>query len=160
MTGAILYTHTAIGRRATIGHYAIVREQNQIGDDLKLWSYSVVDYGCRIGHRVKIHHHVYIAQYSRIEDDVFIAPGTRLANDRWPGQGSPVLTGPRICEGAQVGINVSINPGVTIGAHALIGAGSVVTKDIPPYAVAYGNPARVRGDVRELAQPTRLTART
>lgn len=153
MTGAILYTHTVIGQRAQIGHYAIVREENRIGDDLKLWAYSVIDYGCRIGHRVKIHHHVYVGQYSQIDNDVFIAPGVVLANERYPGQGPPQFDAPHLETGAQIGINVSIAPGVTIGAHALVGSGSVVTKDVPAYAIAYGNPARIHNDVRQLAHP-------
>ena len=157
MAGAILYTHTVIGRRASIGHYAIIREENRIGDDVNVWGYSVIDYGCYIGDRVKIHHHCYVAQHSTIEDEVFIAPGVILANDKYPGQGTPRLEGPRICVGAQVGINVSVTPGAIIGAHALIGSGSVVTQEIPPYAIAYGNPARVHGDVRTLALTAQRT---
>ena len=154
MVGAILYTHTVIGHRASVGHYAIVREENEIGDDLKLWPYSVIDYGCRVGHRVKIHHHVYVGQYTQIEDDVFMAPGVMVANERYPGQGTPRFDAPRIGTGAQIGVNVSVTPGVIIGAHALIGSGSVVTKNVPPHAVAYGNPARVHGDVRTVGRTT------
>jgi acetyltransferase-like isoleucine patch superfamily enzyme len=104
-----------------------------------------VDYDCTIGDGVKIHCNCYVAQYSTIEDDVFLAPGVVLANDPHPGAPDPkrCMKGPTIRRGAQIGCNVTILPAVVIGEHALIGAGSVVTRDIPARSLAYGNPARV-----------------
>jgi acetyltransferase-like isoleucine patch superfamily enzyme len=123
-----------------------------IGDDVSVWSNSVIDYGCRIGNRVKIHCNCYVAQYTELEDDVFLAPGVTIANDLYPGdrRSAELMAGPRIGAGAQIGVNVTILPFVRIGTGALIGAGSVVTRDIPAVVVAFGNPAVPRRMVAEL----------
>ena len=63
----------------------IIREDCLIGDDVAIWSNTVVDYGCRIGDRVKIHSNCYVAQFTELEDDVFLAPGVTIANDLFPG---------------------------------------------------------------------------
>ena len=120
------------------------RDQNIIGDDLRIWGNAVIDYGCRIGNNVRIHNQVYVSQFTSIEDDVFLAPGVILANDIHPGcpDSLECMEGPHIKRGAQIGINVTILPRVVIGERAVIGAGSVVTKDIPPGVVVYGNPAQ------------------
>jgi acetyltransferase-like isoleucine patch superfamily enzyme len=152
LSGAIVYNGTVLGENGILGHHAIVREQNIIGDHFSLWNNSVVDYGCRIGNRVKIHCNVYVAQYTVLEDDVFLAPGVMIGNDPHPGCSfsSQCMRGPHICRGAQVGVNVTILPFVTIGEGALIGAGAVVTHDIPAGMLAYGNPARPVRSVHEL----------
>ena len=151
-SGTVLYDGTTIGRRLQTGHGVVIREACEVGDDVSVWSNSVIDYGCRIGDRVKIHCNCYVAQYTELEDDVFLAPGVTIANDLYPGDGrsAQLMAGPRICAGAQIGVNVTILPFVRIGAGALIGAGSVVTRDIPARAVAFGNPAVVRHTVAEL----------
>lgn len=148
--GSVIYAGVQIGSGFQTGHYVIVREESEIGDDVRIWNLSVIDYGAKIGNRVKIHNHVYVCQGAILEDDVFLAPGARLANDRYP-PGRQVLDWecPVIKKGAQIGMNVTILPGVVIGEGAMIGAGSVVTKDVPAYTVAYGNPAQPRGDVRK-----------
>jgi acetyltransferase-like isoleucine patch superfamily enzyme len=151
-SGTVLYDGTTIGRCLQTGHGVVIREGCEVGDDVSVWSNSVIDYGCRIGDRVKIHCNCYIAQYTELDDDVFLAPGVSIANDLYPGDGrsAQLMAGPRICAGAQIGVNVTILPFVRIGAGALIGAGSVVTRDIPAGVVAFGNPAVVRRAVAEL----------
>jgi acetyltransferase-like isoleucine patch superfamily enzyme len=153
--GTIIYTGSVIGARLTTGHNVVIREQNLIGDDVSIWSNSVIDYGCRIGNRVKIHCNCYVAQFTILEDDVFLAPGVSIANDLYPGdpESARQMRGPKIGAGAHIGVNVTILPYVEIGTGALIGAGSVVTRDIPSGCVAYGNPARPRGrrsDLRDI----------
>lgn len=145
LSGAVIYAGSRIGRGATIAHYSIIREENTIGDNFCFWNNSVVDYGCRIGDNVKIHCNVYIAQFSEIEDDVFVGPGTVMINDLHPkcSFSKKCLKGPHIKKGAVIGANVTINPFVVVGERAVIGAGSVVTKDVPDRAVVCGNPARV-----------------
>ena len=89
-----------------------------IGDDVSIWSNTVVDYGCRIGDRVKIHSNCYIAQYTEIGDDAFLAPGVTIANDLYPGQAATrreLMSGPSIGAGAQIGVNVTVLPYVRIG---------------------------------------------
>jgi acetyltransferase-like isoleucine patch superfamily enzyme len=151
-SGTVLYDGSAIGRRLETGHGVVIREGCEIGDDVSVWSNSVIDYGCRIGNRVKIHCNCYVAQYTELEDDVFLAPGVTAANDLYPGdrRSAERMAGPKIGAGAQIGVNVTILPFVRIGAGALIGAGSVVTRDIPAAVVAFGNPAVPRRMVAEL----------
>lgn len=151
-SGTVLYEGTTIGRHLETGHGVVIREACQVGDDVSVWSNSVVDYGCRIGDRVKIHCNCYVAQYTELDDDVFLAPGVTIANDLYPGdeRSAQLMAGPRIGARAQIGVNVTILPYVRIGSGALIGAGSVVTRDIPEGVVAFGNPAVVRRRVADL----------
>ena len=151
-SGTVLYDGSTIGRGLQTGHGVVIREGCDVGDDVSVWTNSVIDYGCRIGDRVKIHCNCYVAQYSELEDDVFLAPGVTIANDLYPGdqRSAQLMAGPRIGAGAQIGVNVTILPFVRIGAGALIGAGSVVTRDIPAAVVAFGNPAVPRRAVAEL----------
>jgi acetyltransferase-like isoleucine patch superfamily enzyme len=151
-SGTVLYLGSTIGARLQTGHHVVIREQNVLGDSVCVWSNSVIDYGCQIGRRVKIHTNVYIAQFSVLEEDVFVAPGVSFANDIHPGcpMSGPCMRGPTIKKGAQLGVNVTVLPYVVIGEQALIGSGSVVTHDIPARAVAYGNPARVVGRIEQL----------
>ena len=151
-SGTVLYDGTTIGSGLQTGHGVVIREGCQIGADVSIWSNSVVDYGCRIGDRVKIHCNCYLAQYTELESDVFLAPGVVIANDLYPGdeRSAQLMAGPMIGAGAQVGVNVTILPFVRIGAGALIGAGSVVTRDIPAGVVAFGNPAVPRREVADL----------
>lgn len=146
-SGTVLYTGSRIGRGLTTGHGVVIREECEIGDDVAVWSGSVIDYGCRLGDRVKIHTNCYVAQYSEIEDDAFLAPGVSLANDIFPGDpvSAELMLGPSIGAGAQLGVNVTVLPFVRIGEGCVVGSGSVVTRDLPDGTLAYGNPARVVG---------------
>jgi acetyltransferase-like isoleucine patch superfamily enzyme len=157
-SGTIIYGGSSIGRNLETGHNVVIREENSIGDHFCIWNNSTIDYGCHIGSKVKIHNKVYVAQFTFIEDDVFLAPGVTLANDIHPGcpESLKCMRGPYIKRGAQIGINVSILPRVIIGEYAVIGAGSVVTKDIPDRMVAYGNPARVAGRIEDMICTTNL----
>jgi acetyltransferase-like isoleucine patch superfamily enzyme len=160
-SGTVIYDGTTIGRCLQTGHGVVVREACEIGDDVSIWSNSVVDYGCRIGDRVKIHCNCYVAQFTELESDVFLAPGVTIANDLYPGdqRSARLMAGPRIGAGAQIGVNVTVLPFVRIGAGALIGAGSVVTRDIPAAVVAFGNPAVARCRVADLPpMETRVVA--
>ncbi|MBN2056284.1 N-acetyltransferase [bacterium] len=151
-SGTVIYEGTTIGEYLETGHNVVIREQNRLGDKVAIWNNTVIDYGCVLGDRVHLHCNIYVAQFSILEDDVFMAPGVTIANDIHPGcpQSRECMRGPTLRKGVKIGVNVTILPFVEIGENALIGSGAVVTRDIPAFAVAYGNPARVHGDVREL----------
>lgn len=151
-SNTVIYCNTTIGDGLETGHNVVIREENVIGNDFSIWNNSVVDYGCQIGNRVKLHNHIYVAQFTTIEDDVFLAPGVIIANDPHPIC-TLCMKGPTIRKGARIGVNATLLPLIEIGEYALIGSGSVVTKSIPPRSVAYGNPARVIGTVDELSCP-------
>lgn len=148
-SGTVIYLGSKIGDNLETGHNVIIREQNILGQNVSIWSNAVIDYGCVIGSDVKIHANAYIAQFTVIEDDVFIAPGVTVANDLYPVC-AKCIKGPTIKKGVKIGINVSLLPRITIGEFSLIGAGSVVTRDIPPYSLAYGVPAKVIKKVTEI----------
>lgn len=140
--GTVIYQGSRIGDNFETGHNVVIREENKLGNNVSIWSNSVIDYGCVIGNNVKIHANVYIAQFTVIEDDVFIAPCVSIANDLCPVC-TKCMKGPVIKRGARIGINSTLLPHITIGEFSLIGAGSLVTKDIPAYSLAYGSPAKV-----------------
>ncbi len=150
--GTVIYASVEIGSGFETGHNVVVREETKIGDDCAIWNNSTIDYGCVIGNRVKVHCNVYVAQYTILEDDVFLAPGVMIANDPHPFC-TKCMQGPTIRAGARVGINVTILPHVVIGENALVGAGSVVTSDVPPHTLVVGSPARVLRDVDDLECP-------
>ena len=148
-SGTVIYAGSTIGANLQTGHNVVIREQNTIGDNLNIWNNSTIDYGCSIGNMVKIHCNVYVAQFTILEDNVFLAPGVTIANDPHPLCGL-CMRGPTIKRGARIGVNVTLLSHITIGEGVLIGAGSVVTKDIPAFTVAYGNPARPVKSVHDL----------
>lgn len=147
-SGTVIYDSVRVGERLQTGHHVVIREENTLGDWVEIWTNTVIDYGCVIGSNVKIHANGYIPQYTRIEDDVFIAPGACFANDKYPL--SRNLEGPWIKKGARIGVNVTLLPGIVVGEKAVIGAGSVVTRDVPAGMVVAGSPARVFASVEDV----------
>jgi acetyltransferase-like isoleucine patch superfamily enzyme len=138
----VIYSNVRIGTGLETGHNVVIREENVIGERFRIWNNSVVDYGCIIGNNVRVHCNVYIAQYTTIEDEVFLAPGVIIANDLHPICVHD-MRGPTIKRRARISCNVTLGPEITIGESALIGAGSVVIHDVPDRAVVVGNPAKI-----------------
>ena len=121
-----------------------------IGKNTKIDAYVYIEEGVTIGDNCKVRPFVFIPTGVTIEDGVFIGPNVTFTNDKYPrSTGDWSLLKTRIKRFVSIGAGSTINPGVTVGENALIGSGSVVTKDIPSNAVAVGNPARVVGQ-REL----------
>jgi acetyltransferase-like isoleucine patch superfamily enzyme len=130
-----------------------------IGAQTKIGAFVEIQKGVVVGSRCKISSHSFLCEGVTLEDEVFIGHGVMFINDRYPRAVNPdgsLQTGADwkvmhtvVQHRASIGSNATILVGVTIGTQALIGAGAVVTQDIPPYALAYGNPARVEGDVRD-----------
>lgn len=155
--GTIIYQGSKIGDDFKTGHYTVIREEVEIGNNVSIWGGTTVDYGAKIGNNVKIHTNCYVAQYTTVEDGVFMAPGVIIGNDPHPGceYGHECMKqyAAKIKKGAQIGLNVTILPGVTIGERSLIGAGAVVAKDVPAGSVVVGNPGRVVKKVEDIECP-------
>lgn len=143
----VLYAGAILGDRVQTGHHWLVREETRIGDGCLVGSGSIIDDRCIIGDRVSIQTGVYVPTGTRIADDVFLGPRVCLTNDKKMGRGDWKLEGITIEEGARLGANCTVLPGLVIGADSVIGSGAVVTKDVPPGKIVVGNPARVLRDI-------------
>ena len=149
-TGAIVFAGSQIGARVILGDQSCVRERVEIGDDVVLGRGSYVENDTTIGAMTKIQADAYITAYSTLEEHVFIAPCVVTTNDNWMGrtkQRFGNVKGPTIRRGARIGGGAILCPAIEIGEEAFIGAGAVVTKDVPPRALMVGNPARRLRDV-------------
>lgn len=148
----VIYAGNRIGKNFQTGHKANIREENEIGDNVSIGTLSVVEHHVKIGNNVRIHTQAFVPEFTILEDDVWIGPNVVVTNAKYPL--SPgvkeSLLGPTIRKGAKIGANATILPGITIGVNALVGAGSVVTKDVPAGAVVVGNPARIIKIIEEL----------
>lgn len=142
----VIYAGNRIGDGLRTGNKANVRELNTIGDRVSIGTLSIIEHHIVIEDDVRIHSQVFIPEYSILKKSCWIGPGTVMTNARLPlhPDAKSLLRGPIIEQDAKVGAHCTLLPGVTIGARALVGAGSLVTRDIPPGMVAFGNPARPR----------------
>jgi acetyltransferase-like isoleucine patch superfamily enzyme len=151
-TGAIVFAGATIGARVILGDQSCVRERVEIGDDVVVGRGSLVENDTTIGAMTKIQADAYITAYSTLEEHVFIAPCVVTTNDNWMGRTEARfgnVKGPTIRRGARVGGGAVICPALEIGEEAFIGAGAVVTKDVPARALMVGNPARRIRDVAD-----------
>jgi acetyltransferase-like isoleucine patch superfamily enzyme len=149
-SGTIIYCDVIIGDDFQCGHNVLVREKTTIGNRVSLGTATVIEGNTSIGNNVNLQSMVYIPTNTVIEDNVFIGPNTVLTNDRYPPTGVGGLTGPKILNGAAIGANATIIPGVCIGEGSLVAAGAVVTRDVPSNKLAIGAPAKVRDLPRQM----------
>jgi acetyltransferase-like isoleucine patch superfamily enzyme len=152
-----------IGKSVTIWSYVQIREDVEIGDNTIIGSYVYIDSKVRIGKNCKIQNRALLYEPAEIAEGVFIGPGVVLTNDNYPRAINPDGTiksgidwekeGVIISKGASVGAGAICVAPVKIGEWALVGAGAVVTKDVPSFAVVVGNPARIVGWVGDEGYP-------
>ncbi|MEX5899009.1 acyltransferase, partial [Proteus vulgaris] len=134
-----------IGLNTKIWQYCIIFEGAMIGENCNICAHTLIENDVVIGNNVTIKSGVYIWDGMRIEDNVFIGPSVTFTNDIFPRskQYPEKFLNTIIKKGASIGANATILAGITLGENCMIGAGSVITKDIPANAVVIGNPARI-----------------
>jgi acetyltransferase-like isoleucine patch superfamily enzyme len=149
-TGAVVFAGSKIGERVILGDQSCIRERVTIGDDVVVGRGSLIENDTTIGSLTKIQADAYITAYSTLEDNVFIAPRVVTTNDNFMGrteQRHDLIAGPTIRRGARIGGGAVLCPGIEIGEEAFVGAGAVVTRDVPARMLVVGNPARVLREV-------------
>lgn len=151
----VIYAGTTIGRGFQSGHGTLIREHNHIGDDVSIGSHTVLEHHIEVGDGVRVHSGAFIPEYTVLEESAWVGPNAVFTNALHPvcPKAKQCLRGPRLRRGAKVGANCTLLPDIEIGELALVGAGSVVTRDVPAHAVVRGNPARVLRTIEELDCP-------
>jgi len=141
----VIYDGNVIGDDFQTGHGVLIREDNQIGNQVSIGSHSIIEHHVQIGDRVRVHSNAFIPELSVLEPECWIGPCVVVTNARYPNapHTKDKLEGVYIERLARIGAGAILLPGVRIGHGALVGAGAVVTRDVPPFAVVVGNPARV-----------------
>src|ERR687892_2282525 len=145
LAGAVVFAGSRLGRGVIVGDQACVRERCDLGDGVVVGRGSLVENDTTVGARTRIQANAYVTAYSHLEEDVFIAPCVVTTNDNFMGRTEDRLEhmrGPTIRRGARIGGGAVLLPGIEVGEEALVGAGAVVLRDVPPRAVVVGNPAR------------------
>jgi UDP-2-acetamido-3-amino-2,3-dideoxy-glucuronate N-acetyltransferase len=142
---AIVESGAKIGKRTKVWAFAHVLSGARIGADCNICDHVFIENDVIIGDRVTIKCGVQLWDGLRVADDVFIGPNATFTNDIFPRskQRPKIFLQTHIQEGASIGANATILAGVTVGEKAMVGAGAVVTKDVPSHAVVVGNPARI-----------------
>jgi acetyltransferase-like isoleucine patch superfamily enzyme len=156
-SGAVIYGGTVIGNDSIIGHNAVIRFGSKIGTHSIVSNLSCLEGNCMVGDHTLIHSQCHIGQKTTVGNYVFMAPLCVTTNDpkmyyyrkeySQVGDHWKLLGGPTIKDGARIGVSCVFFPMITVGKHAVVGAGSVVTKDVPDYTIAFGNPASRKGSV-------------
>jgi UDP-2-acetamido-3-amino-2,3-dideoxy-glucuronate N-acetyltransferase len=160
-TGSPIYVHpqalcesSAVGEGTRVWAFAHVMKGAKIGKDCNIGGGAFIESGAVLGDRVTVKNQVMVWDGVIVEDDVFLGPGVIFTNDKAPRSPRMIEVGPRyerpenwrlhttVRRGAALGAGAVILPGITIGRYALVAAGAVVTRDVPPHQLVQGNPAR------------------
>lgn len=147
-----------IGHRSRVWQFCVILPGAVIGEDCNICAHCLIEGGVNVGSRVTLKSGVQLWDGITLEDDVFVGPNVTFTNDPFPRsrQHPQKYASTTVRQGASIGANATILPGITIGRRAMVGAGAVVTRDVPAYAIVKGNPARITGYVqdRKAAPPT------
>jgi len=149
-TGAVVFAGSTVGANCIVGDQSCIRERVTLADDCVLGRGSLIENDTTVGAGTRIQAGAYVTAYSTLEEDVFIAPCVVTTNDNFMGRTEKrkeLMRGPTIRRSARIGGGAILCPGVEIGEEAFVGAGAVVTKNVPPGVVVVGSPARVLRDV-------------
>lgn len=165
---AIIEPGVRIGRGTAVWDNVHIRRNVRIGENCIVGEKTYIAYDVEIGNLVKLNAFVYICTGVTIEDMVMVSAGTVFTNDRFPRAADPdrlelLSSDPteetlrtRIRKGTTIGANATVGPGIEIGEFAMVGMGAVVTRNVPPYTLVVGNPAKPQGCVCRCGQPLRF----
>ena len=145
---SIIYAGCTIGDNFSSGHCAVIRERSAIGVSCSVGTMSSLQQNVTLGDYTKLHSYVHISEYSTIGNFVFFYPFSVMTNDPYPP--SETVTAGSVGDYTQIAVHCVLLPGVRIGVHCLIGANSVVTRRVPDYSFAKGEPAKVISDIRSV----------
>ena len=143
-THTVIYSGNKIGKNFQTGNKANIRENNIIGNNVSIGTMSVVEHQVLIEDNVRIHTNVFVPEFSKLKKGCWLGPHVVLTNAKRPNRPETKneLVGPVVNEGAVIGANSTISPGVIIESNALVGSGSNVTKNIEKNQIVVGNPAQ------------------
>lgn len=134
-----------IGEDTRVWQFCVIFKGARIGSNCNLCAHTMVESDVVVGNNVTVKNGVFLWDGTRIEDDVFIGPNATFTNDLMPRSKAypDAFSGIHVKRGASIGANATLLPGITVGAYAMVGAGAVVTSDVPERAVVIGNPAKI-----------------
>ncbi|MEG8202730.1 acyltransferase [Pseudomonas sp. 5FOS] len=135
----------AIGEGTRVWQFVVIMKGAQVGRNCNICAHTLIEGDVVLGDNVTVKSGVYLWDGTRIADDVFIGPNATFTNDAMPRSKvyPEQFNGITLERGASIGANATLLPGVVVGEYAMVGAGAVVTRNVPPYAVVVGNPAKI-----------------
>lgn len=147
----VIYAGNRIGNDFQTGHAVVIREENEIGNNVSIGTGSILEHHIKVADNVRLHSNVFVPEYTVLEEQCWLGPCVVLTNAKYPASldAKNNLKGALIKRKAKIGANATILPGIIVGDNALIGAGSVVTKNVPQNTIVAGNPARMMRDMED-----------
>lgn len=155
-SNSIIYNDVTIGDDFKTGHNVVIREKTNIGNDVLIGTNTLLEGECTIGNGVSIQSNVYISRNAVIEDNVFIGPCACFTNDKYPIRADIPLKGPILRRGASIGANTTFLSNIEVGEGAMVAAGAIVTRDVPPWYLAIGTPAKIKPLPKNLCVPNKI----
>lgn len=155
-SNSIIYNDVTIGDDLITGHNVLIRENTSIGNNVLIGTNCVIEGNTIIGDNCSIQSNVYIPKNTIIEDNVFIGPCAVFTNDKYPIRVDYNLKGPILRKGSSIGANSTFLSGIEVGEGAIVAAGAVVTRPVPPWFLAIGAPAKIKPLPKKLQVPNNI----